>query len=77
MNTNNTIRDKQIASYELERLYLNYYCGNNSYIKQKGINVCNLFLRNKYIEDSMKKKINLFLNKTNMDRKKINYGHKK
>jgi hypothetical protein len=56
MNTNNTIRDKQIASYELERLYLNYYCGNNSYIKQKGINVCNLFLRNKYIEDSMKKK---------------------
>ena len=63
VKTNNTIEDKRIASYELNNWYLNNQCKNNTYIKERGRNICKLFLDNIYIEDNVKSKINIFLNK--------------
>ena len=62
--TKDEIGDKRIASYELNKAYLDNDCRNCDYIKERGIFVCNLFLENKYIEDDIKNKIYKFLNKT-------------
>ena len=62
MKTNNTIKDKKIASFELKKWYFENKCRNNSFIKEKAKNVCKLFLKNEYIEDQMKKEIQNFLN---------------
>ena len=65
MKTNNNIKDKKIASFELKKWYFENKCKNNSFIKQRAKKVCKLFLQNKYIEDKMKKEIAIFLdNKT-------------
>ena len=53
--------DKGIASYELENWYLNNYCRNDTYSKQRGIYICLLFLKNKFINNNIKKKIRIFL----------------
>ena len=63
MKTNDTINDKKIASYELRNWYLNNPCRNNTYVKERGRNVCKLFLENKYITEDVKKDINSFLEK--------------
>ena len=47
--TNNTFFDKQIAEYELENYYLNNSCRFSNISKIKGIQTCQLFLNNKYI----------------------------
>ena len=58
IKTNNTIHDKKIASFELDRYFLNKdECKNNTYIKRRAIKICKLFLRNKYIEKYVKTKI--------------------
>ena len=62
IKTNSTIYDKQIASYELENYYLNNSCRNNSFIIDRGRQICKLFLENKYIDFNIKKKIFTFLN---------------
>ena len=59
--TENSYRDKKIASFELENWYLNNKCRNDTYSRKYGKYVCNLFLENKYINDSVKKKLRLFL----------------
>ena len=58
MKTNNTIRDKKISSYELNRYFLSRKeCQNNTYVRKRVIKVCRLFLKNNYIEKYMKEKI--------------------
>lgn len=61
--TYNTTYDKQIALFELKRYYINHKCRNNTYIKKMGINLCKLFLENKYIIKIGKKLIKNFLQK--------------
>ena len=63
--TNNTFFDKQIAEYELENYYLNNSCRFSNISKIKGIQTCQLFLNNKYINNTLKKKIRLFLKDIN------------
>ena len=60
MKTNNTVYDKQIASYELNK-YLNTYCRNNTDVREKNIQICKSFLDNKNIENKIKGKIFSFL----------------
>lgn len=62
IKSNNTIQDKKIASFEMERYFFNRSeCQNNYYIRKRAIKVCKLFLKNKYIEDYVKKRIiNIF-----------------
>ena len=62
--TKNTIKDKRIASYELNNWYLNHECINNTFIQERAKNVCKLFLDNEYIEKDVKENISLFLNST-------------
>ena len=71
IKTNNTIYDKKIASYELGHYYLDHPCRNNSFVRERGRNVCNLFLANEFIEEHIKKKIIFFLNETNKNFKMI------
>ena len=61
-HTNNTVHDKKIASYELENFFLNDKCRNCQFIKERGENICKLFLENEFIEDNVKMKIKNFLN---------------
>ena len=47
INTNNTIFDKRIASFELDEWFLkSNECRNNSFVKEDAIKICNLFLQN-------------------------------
>ena len=62
--TNNTVKDKRIASFELKNWYLNHICINNTFIHERAKNVCKLFLENPYIETDVKEQILLFLNST-------------
>ena len=61
LKTNNTFRDKKIASFELKYWFLNHKCKNNLFIRNKGISICKLFLKNKYIEKKVKAEIYSFL----------------
>ena len=61
IKTYNNTYDKQIALFELKRFYINHKCKNNTFIKKKGINLCKLFLENKYILKIKKNLINKFL----------------
>ena len=60
--TNNTVKDKRIASYELKNWFLNHQCKNNTFIQERAKYVCKLFLENQYIEQEVKDKIILFWN---------------
>jgi glycosyltransferase involved in cell wall biosynthesis len=57
IKTDDTIIDKKIASYELERWVLTRECKNNELIKERSKEVFNLFINNKYIENKIKKKL--------------------
>lgn len=59
--TENTYRDKKIASFELENWYLNNSCRNNTYSRKYGIYLCTLFLKNNFINIDIKKRIKIFL----------------
>lgn len=61
--TNETIIDKKIASNQLEEWFLNHKCKDNILARKESIKVCNLFLKNKFIEEVIKKKIIFYLNK--------------
>lgn len=62
IKTNNTVYDKQIALFELKRFYINHKCKNNTFIKKMGVNLCKLFLENKFILKFEKNIIINFLN---------------
>jgi glycosyltransferase involved in cell wall biosynthesis len=62
--TSDSFVDKQIASLELKNWYLDNYCRNDLYSKETGIQICKLFLKNKYINDDIKTEIRVFLNET-------------
>jgi len=67
MKTNNTIRDKKISSYELDRYFLSRKeCQNNTYVRKRVIKVCRSFLKNKYIEKYIKEKILQVFNEQNI-----------
>ena len=67
--TNNDIKDKKIASFELKDSFLNNYCRHNTFVRERAINVLELFLKNNYIETEIKNEINAFF-------KEINYNTK-
>ena len=58
LKTDDTILDKKIASYELDRWVLSTECKKNEFIKEKRKEVYNFFLNNKFIENKIKKKLN-------------------
>lgn len=60
--TKNTFLDKQIASYEFENWYLNNPCRFDNISKPQAKNISKLFLENKYINISIKNRINSLLN---------------
>ena len=62
MKTTNTIKDKKIASFELKKWYLDNDCRYNTFIRKRAKKVCELFLKNKFIENKIKDEINNFLN---------------
>ena len=59
--TKNTVIDKRIATIEFNNWYFYNGCADNEFIKERGIKVCKLFLKNKYIEKFQKKIIKKFL----------------
>ena len=61
IKTEDTYLDKKIASFELENWYLKNQCRNDSYSKEEGIQICNLYLQNKYIDENIKNEIKIFL----------------
>ena len=63
--THDTIEDKKIAFYNIERWLLNNHCKNNMENREKAINICKIFLESKYIEEKDKNKIKNFLNSIN------------
>jgi glycosyltransferase involved in cell wall biosynthesis len=67
IKTNNTLHDKKISSYELNRYFLNKKeCQNNTYVRKSVIKVCRLFLENKYIKNYVKEKILQVLKEQNI-----------
>lgn len=67
LKTNNTIHDKKISSFELDRYFLSRKeCQNNTYVRKRVIRVCKLFLKNKYIEKYIKEKILQIFNEQNI-----------
>lgn len=56
--------DKKIPSLELKKYFLKNQCRNNKNIRERAINVLELFLRNDYIGKEIKNEILVFLNKT-------------
>ena len=60
---------KKIASFELKDSFLNNYCRHNKFVRERAINVLELFLKNNYIETEIKNEINAFF-------KEINYNSK-
>ena len=64
MKTNDTVQDKKIASFELNRWFLKE-CRENQYVRERGVMLCKLFLNNKYIENGVKKKILNFMDEIN------------
>ena len=59
--TKNTVIDKRIATIEFNNWYFYNGCADNEFIKERGIKVCKLFLKNKYIEKFQKKIIKKLL----------------
>ena len=62
--TKDTVKDKRIASFELNNYYLKNKCNNNTFIRKRAKNVCKLFLENHFIEQDVKQQILHFLNTT-------------
>lgn len=72
IKTNNDIIDKKIASLELNQWFLKHYCRYNKYIRERAINVLELYLRNKYIDKEIKNEILVFFNENNINILAIN-----
>ena len=65
--TNDDYKDKNIASFELNHNFLSSQCRNNLFVREKGINLCKLFLDNKFIGNNVKKSIKQFLGEININ----------
>ena len=65
IKTKEEFYDKEIASYELSKSFLNNYCAYNNLVREKAISICKLFLKNKYIKNKVKKIIISYLKKIN------------
>ena len=65
--TNNDINDKRIASFELKEWFLKHECRYNKYIRERALNVLELFLKNDFIEKEVKNEIHIFLNETSQN----------
>ena len=64
-NTNDTIQDKKIASFELNNYLYYSKCANNTFAREEIRDISLLFLKNEYVEEKMKERIYLyFLDKT-------------
>ena len=61
LHTQDTYYDKEIASYELELWFLDHECRNNTFIRNFALNICKLYLNNKYIKNKTKEKIKSFI----------------
>ena len=61
INTENSVQDKRIASFEFNNWYFNNECRRNEFIKDKGKNICKMFINNEYIDNTLKEKIRRFL----------------
>ena len=61
IKTNDTFHDKKIASFELNSWYLEE-CSKNEYVRERGKNLCKMFLNNVYIEKKIKKKKSNYFN---------------
>lgn len=67
IKTNNSILDKKIASFEIDKYFFKKkVCQNNTYVRQRMIKVCKLFLINKYIEKYVKERIMDIFKKLNI-----------
>ena len=62
--TDNNIEDKELASYFLKQLFLDNYCRKNKNISTEAINLCKLFLENKYIKKDIKNEIRSYINES-------------
>lgn len=60
MKTNDSFTDKIIPSHLMKKFLLKNKCRNNSFIKERAINISKLFLKNKYIDPKLKKEISAF-----------------
>ena len=60
-NTDDNFYDKQIAFYSMNKWFLSYFCRNFTKTREQAINISNLYLKNKYIQEEDKKKIRIFL----------------
>ena len=64
-NTENTVYDKEIAFYSLDRWLLKNWCRNFIKTTEKAISISRKYLRNKFIKQSDKEKIKAFLDEKN------------
>ena len=71
IKTNSNIIDKNIPSLELKINFLKHQCRFNKNIRERAIKVLELFLRNDYIKQEIKKEILVFLNETRQNILKI------
>ena len=65
LKSDDNFKDKKIASFAIKKFFLNTECKNKMSIREQAIEVCNLYLKNPFIEDNVKKDINSFLNDVN------------
>ena len=61
LHTKEAYNDKEIASYELELWFLDHECRNNTLVRNLALNICKLYLNNKYIKNKTKEKIKSFI----------------
>ena len=62
--TANNIEDKEIPSFFLKQLLLDNDCRKNKTIINEAINLCKLFLDNKYIKRDIKNEIRIYINES-------------
>ena len=72
IKTKNDIIDKKIASFELNKWFLKHPCRYNKYIRERAINILELYLRNQYIEKEIKNEILTFFKEKNINTSAIN-----
>ena len=63
--TDNSFEDKKFASYAMNNYLLYESCKKDIDIKNEVNEVCELFLKNEYIDNKLKDKINKYLNEIN------------
>ena len=64
--TENNIEDKEIPSYFLKQLFLDGDCRKNKMISSEAINLCKLFLENKYIKKDIKNEIRIYIKENSL-----------